>query len=282
MKDHSVALLVHASDRYQLLYPGFEHYFNAFWDFSLPISYYFGTEEISTQIKGFENIKSGKGEWSDRLLNLLNQLDEDYIIYMQEDMWLTAAVDAGFFDQLFTLATANNWQQVKLNSSSVFKTEQTDTFIQGFNVSKINNQESGYLMSHQICLWNKKFLQQQLATHEHPWRNERKGTKRLKALNPELFHVDYFSENGQARINVNQPDVRPSAYSTVSHNATLNNAVLPFLAELNTIDHMNSYSAKLSHNHLHQITHDGKPKPMKKDIFKRSKEWLKDHVSLNF
>ena len=280
MKGYNVALLVHTSDRYEFLYQGFEHFFNTYWDTTLPIAYYFATEEISVHVKGFENIKSGKGEWTNRLSRLLSQIEADYIIYIQEDMWLTAPVDAYFFEQLIEQATTKNWQQVKLNSSSVFKTQPTSLFINGFNVAKIDNVESDYLMSHQICLWNKEFLQQQLVPNEHPWRNERRGTKRLRTLDAELFHIDYFSENGQPAINANEPTAKSSAYHTVSHNATLNSNILQFIEVLETQDALKEYAAKLKHNYSRQLTHDGQSRPMKKDIFKLSKEWLRGRIAL--
>ena len=82
-----VALLVHSCYRYEFLYKGFEYFFSRHWDFSIPCNYYFATEEIDANIHGFKNIKSGKGEWSDRLIKLLrDNIKEGYILYFQEDM----------------------------------------------------------------------------------------------------------------------------------------------------------------------------------------------------
>ena len=123
---------------------------------------------------------------------------------MQEDMWLNKNVNANFFKQLFDAAIANSWQQVKLHSSEVYITKPTAQFIEGFNIAIVDNKRSGYLMSHQATLWNKDFLLEQLPKNEHPWRNERKGTKRLKKKNPVIYHIDYFAENGKPEINPNQ------------------------------------------------------------------------------
>ena len=275
MSKKKVALLVHSCDRYELLYKGFEYFFRRNWDIDIPFTYYFATEEIEAEVEGFKNIKSGKGEWTDRLRNLLDQIDEEYVIYFQEDMWLTEPVSRTFFEELADLTIKNNWQQVKLNSSDVFKTEPTDQYIEGFNIAKINNQESKYLMSHQITLWNKQFLKAQLLPNEHPWRNERRGTARLKKLNPSIFHIDYFAENGHQAINQNKEGISRSAYRSISSNASLNEAAAQFIAEMENVPLLMPYAAQLR-NHLAQgLTHDGKEKPLKKDIFKRTKEWFK-------
>lgn len=280
IKNH-VALIVHSCDRYQLLYRGFEYFFRKHWDFDIPYTYYFATEEIDTELQGFKNIKSGKGEWTDRLRNLLDQIDEEYILYFQEDMWLTKSVSRTFFEELAELTLRNKWQQVKLNSSDVFDTTKTSQFIQGFNVARINNDKSKYLMSHQITLWNKQFLKAQLKPNEHPWRNERRGTARLKKINPVIHHIDYFAENGQGEINQNAAHVLRSEYRSISSNASLNSSAAPFIEELETVPSQISYAAILRNHYDLGLTHDGKERPLKKDVFKRCKDWFKSLLPIS-
>jgi hypothetical protein len=272
----TVALLVHSCDRYQFLYQGFETFFNKYWPLSIPCKYYFATEKLSVQVNGFQNIRSGSGPWSDRLRILLEKIEQPYILYFQEDMWLDKPVDASFFEKLFILTQQQNWQQVKLHSSEVYKTNPTDFFIDGFNVAKLDNAASDFLMSHQVTLWNKQFLLNQLAKDEHPWRNERRGTKRLKKLNPDIYLIDYFSENGKPAINQNKAGVERSGYFTVSENSTLNAVVLPYIETLKKGNETDKkYAAELQNHYGNQLTHDGKPKPRKEDIFQKIKRKLK-------
>lgn len=278
-KKNNVALLVHSCDRYKFLYEGFEFFFLKYWDFNIHCNYYFATEENKVSINGFKNICSGEGEWSDRLFFLLKEkISEKYILYIQEDMWFNKKINSKFFNQLFELMFKNNWQQVKLHSSEVYKTSPTNTLIEGFSIAKVDNKNSDFLMSHQITLWNKDFLLNQLHKKEHPWRNERKGTKRLKKLNPEIFQIDYFAENGSKEINNNNNPILRSEYQTISINGVLNSNIEPFIKDLLNGDIKNQeYALKLEHNFKNNLTHDGKPKPRKMDIFKRAKSWLKNH-----
>jgi hypothetical protein len=276
---NQVALVVHTSDRYRLLYQGFVYFFNKYWDWKIPFNYYFATEEIHVDLQGFKNIKSGKGEWTDRLRNLLDQIDEEYVIYFQEDMWLNKPVSEAFFTELADLTIRNDWKQVKLNSSDVFKTANTSQFIQGFNVARIDNKVSKYLMSHQVTLWNKQFLKAQLIPSENPWRNERRGTARLKKLDPPIYHIDYFAENGYPAINNNAPEITRSEYRTISSNASLNDSAVPFIEELENDRKLEEYAAILQNHYNHKLTHDGNEKPLKKDVFKRFKDWFKQLFS---
>ncbi len=271
---NNVALLVHACDRYQFLYEGFDHLFTKYWNFEVACNCYFATEIESAAINNFTNIKSGKGAWADRLAFLLKEkISEKYVLYFQEDMWLEKKTNANFFNQLFKLAEENNWQQVKLHSSDIYTTRATGIMIEGFEVSVLDNEASDYLMSHQITLWNKDFLLQQLHKKEHPWRNERKATKRLKKLNPQIYHADYFEVNKEQKINnTNIDPILRSAYQTVSTNAKLNVLTVPFIKELGEgTKEEQQYAVKLQHNFSNDLTHDGKQTPQKFDIIK----WIK-------
>lgn len=273
--NNNVALLVHSCDRYELLYKGFEFFFSKHWSSEINCNFYFATEEKEVLLNGFKNIRCGKGEWSDRLANLLKEkIPEKYILYIQEDMWFNKKVNTAFFNKLFELANKNNLKQVKLHSSEVYKTIASDMFIEGFNVAKIDNNASDFLMSHQITLWEKHFLLQQLYKNEHPWRNERKGTKRLRKLNPNIYQIDYFAENGQAELNKNNAPVLRSEYQTVSMNGVLRNNAKPYITELMNDVKFQEYAVKLEHNLKNNLTHDGKPKPRKVDFFKRIKNRL--------
>lgn len=273
----NVALLVHACDRYNFLYKGFELFFLKYWDFNVKCNYYFATEVKPAAIRNFENVQSGNGEWADRLALLLREkISEKYVLYFQEDMWLNKPINANFFNELFKLAEQNNWQQVKLHSSDIYKNKPTGIMIEGFEVAELDNGASDYLMSHQITLWNKAFLLKQLHKKEHPWRNERKATKRLKKLNPQIFHVDYFEVNKDTKINnTNINPILRSEYQTVSSNGKLNILTVPLIDELSKgTKEQQQYAAKLQHNYINNITHDGKPSPQKFDII----QWAKGKI----
>lgn len=276
LKSNNVALLVHSCDRYEFLYNGFQFFFHKYWDFNTTCNYYFATEEKHVAFNYFTNIHSGKGEWADRLAFLLKEkIQEKYILYFQEDMWLNKKINPNFFNHLFELTEKNNWLQIKLHSSQVYQTIETDCFIEGFNIAMVDNIHSDFLMSHQITLWNKEFLLTQLYKKEHPWRNERRGTKRLKKQNPEIFHADYFAENGEIENNKNNNPVNRSEYHSISINGILNDNIIPFIQELrNESPECQEYALKLEHNYKHRLTHDGLPKPRKVDIFKWTKNWL--------
>lgn len=277
MSEKSIVLLVHACDRYRFLYRGFERFFNLYWDKSADVELYFATEVESVQINGFVNLKSGKGEWSDRLRKLLSEdISSDYVLYMQEDMWLSSQVDGKFINGLAQFVRDFKPNLVKLNSAENYTTTPTENFISALRIAELVNDKSQFLMSHQPALWNRKFLIEQLGKGEHPWRNERRGTKRLRKLNPLIFHSDCFLENGHRPVNSNKPGAIHCTYYSVSVNGILNDRVLNFIPYLENLDNAEdkTYAAELRRHYENALTHDGLAKPRKQDVFNRIKRFF--------
>lgn len=224
---------------------------------------FFLTEELTFSPEGFINFRTGKGQWSDRLREALLQIDADFVLYFQEDMWLSEPVDGQFFQELFKFAQDQKAKQIKVHSSEVYKTIASEHYVQGLNVALVEKATSRFLMSHQVTLWSRLYFIEQLKPNEHPWRNERRGTKRMKNNDVIIHHVDYFSENGKPAINLNKDEAVRSAYYTVSGNAKLNEFVLPYLKILKTDKPHLFYAEKLKEHYENGLTHDGKPVPRK-------------------
>lgn len=272
-----IALVVHACDRYRLLFEGFEHFFNRNWPDARGINYYFMTEEIDYSSARFACVKTGRAEWSDRLRAGLERLREPFVIYLQEDMWLNRPVDAALLDGLLAFTLAENPALLKLHSSEVYRTKPTGKIFGGLRLAELDNRHSKFLMSHQASIWRREFLISQLWKNEHPWRNERKGTKRLKRLGVPIFQIDLFAENGKPAINDNPSAELRSEYQAVSVNGALNANAQPFIAELSASPDaaLSEYGRRLHHHFVNGLTHDGLPRPKKPGFIKKYFSFLR-------
>lgn len=306
--DPSFALVVHACDNYALLFDAFDHFFTQCGGKNIGCQRYFLTENTAVHFDGFVNLKTGNGAWSDRLAHGLRQIPEKYVIYFQEDMWLDKPISPIFFNKLFDFILENDPPLVKLHPSKEyftvdvgnsdnsgkgfdstenleFKIKNLDSadgervFIEGFQLTKLDNRRSGYLMSHQISVWRKDFLLAQLPPNEHPWRNERRATKRLRRLNPPIFQLDYFGENDSPPNNQNLPTATPSHYFSVSANGTFDKTAEPFIAQLEKLPPLSIYAEKLRFHYENQLTHSGAPRPRREGAFKKFRIWLRRQFS---
>lgn len=167
----NLSILVHTFDGYQHLWTGFSQSFSQHWNNPFtPI--YFGTDEHTDRlvIIADEVIYSGPGEWSDRLTNLLHKIPTDYVLYMQEDHWLTQPPPD--LDRMMEVMTENNLLRLQLSPIVHFYKLTQSGGIHFFDPS------SKYLVSHQPSIWKKSFLLDCLRPGETPWVNEYKGTLR--------------------------------------------------------------------------------------------------------
>jgi hypothetical protein len=276
-----IALIVHACDRYQLLFEGFYHFFKENGGLDLPIKKYFFTEQLDVHFEGFENIKTGNGQWTDRLANGLNQIESDYIIYFQEDMWLDKPLSNTFLESVYSFINSKNVKLLKLHSSEVYNTEGVGIFIDGLQMAVVNKSKSEYLMSHQVSIWEKKFLLNQLPKNEHPWRNERKGSKRLRLSTETIYQIDYFAGNDNPSINENKHDTIRSHYWNISYNGRLYKNCMPFVEHLIKNENTKTYGEKLLYHYNNQLTHDGKAEPRKVGAFKKLKTYFQTFFQEN-
>ena len=67
-----------------------------------------------------------------------------------------------------------------------------------------------------------------------------------------------------------------SEYHTISINGMLGNNVEAYIVELMHGDEsQKEYANQLLYHYKNNLTHDGKPKPRKEDLFKKLKNFLK-------
>src|SRR5688572_27438596 len=91
MNSLNCSVLCHTFNKYERYWDGFLKGFEA--NVLYNIECYFGTDlpgHTEHDFQDFKVLYSGAGEWSDRLINLLQQIQTEYIWYQQEDMWPNA------------------------------------------------------------------------------------------------------------------------------------------------------------------------------------------------
>ncbi len=184
MSSLNCSLLCHTFNQYEKYWDGFlngwKNYIhdqelqNSVWGHEDIDNYYFGTDEpfhVKHDFGRFKVIYSGKGEWSDRLINLLTQIPTEYVLYMQEDQWPTAGPPN--IAKLLAFMVQNDVWRLQISPIVQFYS------LVGCKIPLYFHWKSKYLMSHQPSIWKKDFLLSCLQPNENPWKNEYEATKRL-------------------------------------------------------------------------------------------------------
>lgn len=129
------------------------------------------------------HIKTGSGEWGQRLLFALNQIEHDLVFYMQEDFWCVK--DFELTDNLLELFESYKMDQLHIKENiSLISTEH----IQG-NLHKFT-QNSDYTHNHQFGLWRRQKFIENVLPHENPWTNEIEGSRRLNKNKHNVYLLD--------------------------------------------------------------------------------------------
>lgn len=182
-KINEVPIVLHTMDSYSAYWDNWYYLFTKHCKNYGPIV--FLTEEKPPSfVNNVKHIKTGKGEWGYRLLNGLNQIESELIIYMQEDFW--PKKDLVLTDDHLKIFYEKEMQCLKINNI-VFPIK-TD-IIEG-NLCKVR-QNSPYSLTHQFGIWDKKFFMKHILPNENPWNNEILGSERINKNPHNIYQINY-------------------------------------------------------------------------------------------
>ena len=228
-----VSVLVQTCDNYSHFWEGWYTMFNRFWDFDLDWQIYFCSEErdFPYQDDRIKQLKTGKSKqywgveerewiqdwygkpkqidegWSDRLIYMLENVDTDYIFYMQEDQWPKFKIDKELFSDLASFCYSYDVDALKLHRvirlDHVVPKRKTDIYIRDKKLIQWGP-ENDWLVSHQPTLWKREFLLDLQIKGEGFRDNEYAGTDRLREKYKDNFpkiysyNHDWFYERAAA------------------------------------------------------------------------------------
>ena len=228
-----VSVLVQTCDNYSHFWEGWYVMFNRFWDFDLDWQIYFCNEErdFPYQDDRIKQLKTGKSKqywgieerewikdwygkskqidegWSDRLIYMLENVDTDYIFYMQEDQWPKFKIDRELFSDLASFCYSYDVDALKLHRvirlDHVVPKRETDIYIRNKRLIQWGP-ENDWLVSHQPTLWKREFLLDLQIKGEGFRDNEYAGTDRLREKYKDNFpkiysyNHDWFYERSAA------------------------------------------------------------------------------------
>jgi len=175
-----LAIIIHTCDKYEFVWEGWYKTFKKHWDFDLGIDIYFTNEEKDVSFDGLKQLKTGKGEWSDRLRTALNSISHKHTLYWQEDMWMKKSLnnfpiyynDFIKYDMDYLMFMCE--QNIENKYFIYDKNGSDDKYLKNDIVN------TKWVVNHQPAIWKKEFFLEYLQHSENPWINEIEGTKRAK------------------------------------------------------------------------------------------------------
>ena len=193
--ENSVAFLVHTFDGYQRYWPGFLYFFFKYHKPKWPV--YFASEEVDGNDSRCIPILTEKGPWGKRLLTALSVIPETHIIYMQEDIWLTAELDQDYLDAALENMTRDNLNCLKLQDDCKFHVGMPDDV----------SDRRWYIISHHPGMWKKSFLSSTLSPEMSPFQHETRANFALHTSRQADAQLCECNENYDAKYGFPYIDV---------------------------------------------------------------------------
>lgn len=192
------AVLVNSCDKYKEAWNPFFELFNKFWPYC-PFKIYLNTE--SEKYNNYDVVTlNSVGTWGQRLSNALNDMDEEYVIFLLEDFFLQKTVKEKVIMEC--LARMINNSQIGcfyFNQIVGYKSDGNDVY-DGFFRMYPNNDYNDYAVSCQAALWKKDYLLKLCKNVDTAWDFEIKGYENNKeVINQHEIYCIHSSHHDKVR-----------------------------------------------------------------------------------
>lgn len=174
----SAAIIVSSCDAFFDAWKPFAEFFHRFWP-GCPLEIFLLTNELRVQSRKIQPIAVGEDRgWSSNLLVALGQIPHDYVLYFQEDYFLTGVVNQ---PQLVT-----DFAHMLQSEADSLCFRARSAFDQGFR--PLNDRfglvplDSDGRTRCQVTLWRKSALQSILRPGETAWDFEARGSARTQQM----------------------------------------------------------------------------------------------------
>lgn len=213
MKKINYSILINTTDSFEDCWVPFFTLFKIFWtDYQGVI--YLNTETKVFKFPGLDirSIQNNKETpnvretWSECLIRALNSIDEDVILYMQEDYFLKDMVKSEIVENYVRLMKENiSISCLHLTDQAVIPEKKSIHFDSLYTVKT----KQRYRISCQAALWRKDILKSYLRNYENAWEFEEFGSKRAAKSNDKFYVVD------NSWVKLNQFEIIPYVFTGV-------------------------------------------------------------------
>lgn len=143
--------------------------------------------------------------WSERFLRALDKVEEDVVLYMQEDYFLKAPVKDDLVRRYVELMQGDETIHcIHLTDQAVISAGPSQ--YEGLSRVKLRQR---YRISCQAALWRKDVLKSYLRAHENVWQFEEFGSRRGARMRHNFYVVD------PSRVKLNEFEIIPYIFTGI-------------------------------------------------------------------
>ena len=174
----SVALLVSSCDAFFDAWKPFARFFEKFWD-DCPLSCFLLSNRLAVHSDRWQSLAVGPDRgWSSNLLAALERIPQRYVLYFQEDYFLTAPVGRGLLAEDCAQVLARGADSLCFRARSE-PDRGTEPLNDRFGIAPLTSDGRTRC---QVTLWKKSALQTILRVGETAWDFEAHGSVRTQEM----------------------------------------------------------------------------------------------------
>lgn len=194
---NNFSILVNTTDSFEDCWEPFFKLFKKFWP-EYKGKIYLNTETKSYNYSGLDifPIKNSLVDqsWSKCLKYALNTIEDEIILYLQDDYFLNNYVNSKIINQLIEKMKNSIINCIHLHPCASAGPFESSEFIDLLKFSK----KAAYKIGTQASLWKKDFMKKYIRDHEDAWHFEIYGTRRAWRHNEEIYIYNY--QNNKNKI----------------------------------------------------------------------------------
>ncbi len=207
------SILINTTDTFEDCWTPFFTLFHKFWpDFDGKIYLNTETKEFTFPGLNIISIKNNSKNpikriaWSECLIRALNSIDNEVILYMQEDYFLKDFVKNDLVERYVNMMQTNTEIDcIHLTDQGLINDLKSDKYEGLFSALP----KQRYLISCQTALWKKETMLSLLRTYENAWQFEEFGSQRAALVKPNIFGVD------KSWIKLNEFEIIPYIFTGI-------------------------------------------------------------------
>lgn len=179
-----IPVIIMSCDAYSDIWPVMAESFGKFWP-ACPFPVYLCSEQKSFYHPWINNIRIGRQlKWGEMLLEVLDHLHSDHLIYLQEDYVLKGTVNNPAILKQVEFFSENNAAYLRL----IPFPPPDEICDPELNIGKINF-GSRYMTSLQAAIWDKSVLQNLVLPSDNGWIFERESIRRAAGIKKTFYSV---------------------------------------------------------------------------------------------
>jgi hypothetical protein len=178
----NISVLIGSCDNYSFLWENFDILFKRYW--SLNTKNYLISETKSFDNKDYITLTPGKLPWGQRILEGLNLIDTEYVLFILDDYYLSENFDENLINEHINLLKEHSGEKIMMDidyGEPIYSLDHLSNNLYKFK------ENSDYLNSVQPAIWRTDYLRKVLKPEYSPWDFELIGNNFTKTINPTIL-----------------------------------------------------------------------------------------------